>query len=142
MAAPAPVASPTPATPSLVEKPKSPAHFVLQDGLAHFDFDRSDLSDQGKAELDAWLQHPLPKGTSLQVTGHADRLGPATYNLKLSGKRAQTVKKYLQGKGVNGKSIQVVAKGESEPVKQCHGRRGKGVVDCLAPNRRVEIDVK
>ncbi|KAF0164405.1 MAG: OmpA-OmpF porin OOP family, partial [bacterium] len=122
---PAPVAAPQPIT--------------LEDGLAHFDFDRAELSAQGRAELDAWLQQPLPKGTILRVTGHADRLGPAAYNLKLSGRRAETVKKYMVEKGVAAAGVEVIAKGESEPVKHCKGGASKATIACLAPNRRVEI---
>jgi outer membrane protein OmpA-like peptidoglycan-associated protein len=143
-ATPAPVAPvPTPpavVTPAATPPSAAPVSITLADGLAHFGFDRADLSAQGRAELDAWLKQPLPKGKNLKVTGHADRLGPAEYNLKLSGRRAETVKKYLVEKGMNAGDIQVVAKGESEPVKHCKGGASKATIACLAPNRRVEID--
>ncbi len=122
-----------------VKSAAAPRSIALEDGLAHFDFDRAELSAQGRAELDAWLQQPLPAGTTLRITGHADRLGPAAYNLKLSGRRAETVKQYLVNKGVAAADIQVVAKGESEPVKHCKGSASKATISCLAPNRRVEI---
>ncbi len=118
----------------------APVSIILEDGLAHFDFNRAELSERGRAELDAWLKQPLPKGKSLRVTGHADRLGSTAYNLKLSDRRAETVKKYLVGKGVEASAVQVVAKGESEPVKHCKGGASKATIACLAPNRRVEID--
>ncbi|MBM4180074.1 MAG: OmpA family protein [Betaproteobacteria bacterium] len=138
-AAPAPAAvkqASSPTTPAAVAAPQP---ITLEDGLAHFDFDRAELSAQGRAELDAWLQQPLPKGTILRVTGHADRLGPSAYNLKLSGRRAETVKKYMVEKGVAAADVEVIAKGESEPVKQCKGGASKATIACLAPNRRVEI---
>lgn len=142
------VVAPAPETPQAsvvvlpTEKhaPRWPDQLVLQDGLAHFEFDRAELSEQARSELDAWLTQPIPKGKTLRVTGHADRLGPAYYNMKLSGRRALTVKKYLVGKGVEGTDIKVVAKGESEPVKYCKGGATKATIACLAPNRRVEID--
>ncbi len=143
---PAPVtpASVTPSATPVVAAPAvsaaAPVSITLADGLAHFDFDRADLSAYGRAELDAWLKQPLPKGKSLKVTGHADRLGPADYNLKLSGRRAESVKKYLVEKGVSAGDIQVVAKGESVPLKHCKGGASKATIACLAPNRRVEID--
>lgn len=145
-ATPAPVPTPPVVVPPAAAAPAStapaaaPASITLADGMAHFDFDRADLSAHGRAELDAWLKQPLPKGKSLKVTGHADRLGPAEYNLKLSGRRAETVKKYLVEKGVAAGDIQVVAKGESEPIKHCKGGASKAAIACLAPNRRVEID--
>jgi outer membrane protein OmpA-like peptidoglycan-associated protein len=137
--APSPVAAPA-EKPAVAQTKPYPAPLVLQDGVAHFEFDRADLSDKARAELDAWMRQPIPPGKSLRVTGHADRLGPAPYNMKLSGRRAQTVKKYLEGKGVAGKDIKVVAKGESDPVKHCAGGASKATIACLAPNRRVEID--
>lgn len=135
-------ASAVPAEASPAAKPAAiyPAQLVLQDGVAHFEFDRAELSQKARAELDAWLRQPLPQGKTLRVTGHADRLGPAPYNMKLSGRRALTVKKYLEGKGVAGKDIKVVAKGEGDPVKHCAGGATKATIACLAPNRRVEID--
>ncbi len=139
-----PVAVATPAQPMLVAAapaaPAMPPSITLQDGLAHFGFDRAELSGPSRAELDAWLKQSLPKGKTLRVTGHADRIGPAAYNQKLSGRRAESVKKYLVGKGVAGQDIKVVAKGETEPVKHCKGGAAKATIDCLAPNRRVEID--
>ncbi len=142
IASPPQTAAPVVAVPAEPAKPAPhwPAQLVLQDGLAHFEFDRAELSEKARAELDAWLSQPIPKGKTLRVTGHADRLGPAAYNLKLSGRRALTVKKYLVGKGVEGRDIKVVAKGESEPVKYCKGGASKATIACLAPNRRVEID--
>ena len=136
---PAAVAA-TPAPASAEAEHIKPSRLVLQDGVAHFEFDRAELSEKARAELDAWLTQPIPKGKPLRVTGHADRLGPAYYNLKLSGRRAETVKKYLVGKGLEGRDIQVVAKGEGDPVKRCHGAVSPAVIACLAPNRRVEID--
>lgn len=142
------VAAPPPASPAAVQQASAPTTptpvaapqpMTLEDGLAHFDFDRAELSAQGRAELDAWLQQPLPKGTILRVTGHADRIGPAAYNLKLSGRRAETVKKYMVEKGVAAADVEVIAKGESEPVKHCKGGASKATIACLAPNRRVEI---
>lgn len=137
---PVPVVSAPVAAASPAVEPAMPPSITLQDGLAHFGFDRAELSGQSRAELDAWLKQLLPKGKTLRVTGHADRLGPAPYNLKLSGRRAETVKKYLVGKGVAGQDIKVVAKGETVPVKHCKGSATKATIACLAPNRRVEID--
>jgi len=108
-----PLAEPVHAVPAAAQATApiapAPVSITLEDGLAHFDFNRAELSERGRAELDAWLKQPLPKGKSLRVTGHADRLGPAAYNLKLSGRRAETVKQYLVGKGMEASVVQVVA---------------------------------
>jgi len=82
------------------------------------------------------------------VTGHADRIGTDAYNQKLSQRRADAVKDYLVGQGVEDKRIETAAKGESEPVVSCDNVKGKvsgknkNLVECLQPNRRVVVEVK
>ncbi len=111
-----------------------------EDALAYFAFDSAELTAVGRAELDAWLARKPAAKKVILVTGHADRLGPAPYNLKLSRRRAESVKHYLADKGMAAKRIKVVAKGESEPIKRCKGGPTPETKACLAPNRRVEID--
>jgi len=81
-----------------------------------------------------------PRAGRFRITGHADRLGPEPYNLKLSLRRAETVKQYLAGKGVDARVIQLEAKGESDPVKRCKGGATPATKACLAPNRRAEVE--
>jgi OOP family OmpA-OmpF porin len=109
------------------------------DALAHFDFDSAELTAAGRAVLDAWLAE-APKNTPVRISGYADRLGPEPYNLTLSLRRAEAVKQYLAGKGIELRRIQTQAKGEAEPVKQCKGGATPTTKACLAPNRRVHID--
>ncbi|MDO9225983.1 MAG: OmpA family protein [Rhodocyclaceae bacterium] len=132
--APAPVTQVATTAPSVATTDDS-----LVDALAHFDFDSANLTDVGRAALDAWLSE-APKGKSIRVSGHADRLGPEPYNLKLSLRRAEAVKQYLVSKGMNPRRIQLEAKGESDPVKRCKGEATPATKDCLAPNRRVLIN--
>jgi outer membrane protein OmpA-like peptidoglycan-associated protein len=108
------------------------------DALTHFDFDSAELTIAGRAALDGWVA-AAPAEKTVKVVGHADRLGPEPYNLKLSLRRAQAVKQYLVGKGVNPRRIEIEAKGESEPVKRCKGGDTPATKACLAPNRRVKI---
>jgi len=111
------------------------------DALAHFTFDSADLTAAGRAVLDAWLAE-APANKKVRVSGHADRLGPEPYNLKLSLRRAQTVKQYLVGKGLAPRRVQLEAKGEAEPVKRCKGGATPSTKACLAPNRRVEVETE
>jgi outer membrane protein OmpA-like peptidoglycan-associated protein len=129
-----PVPHPTPSAPA-----EAPTARQIEDALAHFDFDSATLTDKGRALLDAWLAQ-YPRDTPVRVTGHADRLGPEPYNLKLSQRRAEAVRQYLLDHGVEAKSIEIVAKGEREPVKACKGGANPATKACLAPNRRVVID--
>ena len=54
--------------------------------------------------------------TELSVTGHADRAGPAEYNLRLSIRRAESVRTWLTGRGMLPSDISVAGRGEAEPA--------------------------
>jgi len=133
-AAPAPneAARPAPAE-------AAPALATAAVAIAHFDFDRAELTEAGRAALDAWLARNA-KGTRVVVTGHADRLGPAPYNLDLSRRRAEAARDYLVKKGMDPRLITLVAKGETLPVTYCKGRLSPATIACLSPNRRVVIE--
>ena len=139
-AAPAKAAAPAPAA-----APKPAAQKVTLAADALFDFNKADLRPEGKAKLDK-LANDI-KGIKLEVilaVGHADRLGDDAYNQKLSEKRAASVKSYLVSKGVDANRVYAEGKGEKQPVTkpdQCKGPKSKKVVDCLQPDRRVEIEV-
>ncbi len=78
---------------------------------------------------------------SVKVTGHTDKLGSEAYNQKLSEKRANQVRDYLISQGIEADRLVAVGKGELVPVVSCDGVKGrKALIECLAPNRRVEIE--
>ena len=49
---------------------------------------------------------------------------------------------YLVLKGVDRSKIETVGMGEKQPVVQCDQKNLKELIDCLQPNRRVEVQVK
>ncbi len=51
------------------------------------------------------------------------------------------MRSYLVQAGVPAQKIQVQGRGESEPKVQCAQTARAALIDCLAPNRRVEIEV-
>jgi len=80
----------------------------------------------------------------INVEGHADRIGSDSYNLKLSYQRAESVKAHLVSRGIDPSRIVATGKGEADPVtgNSCHGLgSGQALKDCLAPDRRVDIEV-
>ena len=109
-----------------------------------FNFDKSEIrADQG-AKLDEFISSLA--GTqydSIAVVGHADRIGKEAYNQKLSERRANAVKIYLISKGVPAAKIRTEGRGESEPVtgNTCAKTRGKALISCLQPDRRVDVSV-
>lgn len=116
-----------------------------------FDFDKSAIHADGKKQLDNEVVGKMkayPQVEVVLVTGHADRIGSDAYNQKLSQRRADAVKDYLVGQGVESNRIEIDAKGESEPVVSCDNVKGKvsgknsKLVECLQPNRRVMVEVK
>ena len=133
--APAPAATPKPA-----------AQKVTLAADALFDYDKAVLRSEGKSKLDD-VTGKL-KDIKLEViiaVGHADRLGSDQYNQKLSEKRAEAVKAYLVGKGVEPNRVYTEGKGEKQPVTgdKCgkSEKKSKKLIECLQPDRRVEIEV-
>jgi OOP family OmpA-OmpF porin len=112
---------------------------------ALFDFNKATLRPEGKAKLDELATKA--KAIKLEViiaVGHADRIGSAAYNQKLSEKRAAAVKAYLVSKGIEANRVYTEGKGSKQPVTkadQCKGAKSKKVIDCLQPDRRVDIEV-
>lgn len=109
-----------------------------------FDFDSARLSPEAPEAIDREVLDVLSKAErveSLRVIGYADRLGTASHNQQLSSRRADAVKQYLVARGVPADAIQVEGRGASDPVADCPGNKSPDVIDCLAPNRRVRIEV-
>lgn len=134
--------APEPAPP-----PPPPASFnQTLSGDALFAFGKSgidDLSAEGRTELDGLAARvlALPAVDIIHVIGHSDRIGNAAGNVALSNKRAATVRNYLVQAGVPADKITAVGRGSVEPVVECDAGQGQALIDCLAPNRRVEVKV-
>jgi outer membrane protein OmpA-like peptidoglycan-associated protein len=115
------------------------------DGLFRFDGGSLvDLLPQGRGKLESLASEIKRDARSLDsivVTGHTDWLGAARYNQALSTARASTVRDVLVRNGINADLIRVMGKGEAEPRVQCEQKKREELIACLAPNRRVEIEV-
>jgi OOP family OmpA-OmpF porin len=141
--APSAATGATGATPAATVKPSGEKITLSADAL--FDFDKATLRAEGKAKLDELAAKV--KGIKLEViiaVGHADRIGGDAYNQKLSEKRAAAVKEYLVGKGMEANRVYTEGKGNKQPVTkagQCKGPKSKKVIECLQPDRRVDIEV-
>lgn len=110
--------------------------FLPKAFVVFFNFDGDELLAEGMVALDAVAE---TAGTGVPVSigigGHADRAGPERYNMGLSLRRAETVRKALAERGVDKARITVRAHGESRP----RITTPDGVRD--ARNRRVEVTI-
>ena len=143
-AKPAPPPPPPPA-PAPKPAPAPQVQKITLDSKVLFDFDKAVLKPEGKAAIDSQVVGNLSKMQKLEVvlvTGHTDRIGTEAYNQKLSERRADAVRDYLVGKGVDKAKIETVGVGPKQPVVQCDQKNFKALVECLAPNRRVEVQAK
>jgi OOP family OmpA-OmpF porin len=136
-----PVDTPTPPPATVVPT----AQKITLSADALFDFNKATLRPEGIEKLNKLVNDV--KGMKLEViiaVGHADRFGTDAYNQKLSEKRAEAVKTFLVGKGIEQNRVYTEGKGEKQPVtkpNQCKGPKSAKVIACLQPDRRVEIEV-
>jgi OmpA-OmpF porin, OOP family len=143
-AAPPVVAVPAPvAAPARPAAPKTCNFVATFQNSELFAFDNAVLAPAAKARLDGEVMTKIAACASVKlllVTGHTDRLGSAGYNQKLSEKRADIVKAYLTSKGM--KDVETLGAGKTLPIKSCDANAPrKDQIECLAANRRVEIEV-
>ena len=141
---PPPMVEKAPEPVKAVEAPKPPpppapvpvSEKITYNADALFDFDKSVLKPEGRAKLDDLVEKV--SHVTLEViiaVGHTDSIGSDEYNQKLSVRRAEAVKAYLVGKGIEKNRVYTEGKGEKQPVADNKTDAGR------AQNRRVEIEV-
>lgn len=139
-AAAGPAAKPAPVAvaPAPAPRPEPVMERVTLKAGALFDTGRADLKPAGQRELDelAARLKTMQGIDSVQITGHTDSQGQAASNQGLSERRAEAVKAYLVGKGVDGQRISTRGLGASSPVASNATAEGR------ARNRRVELEIK
>ena len=104
--------------------------------IIYFNYNSNELPDQSFEMLNRIAGFMLNNPTStINVKGHTDSTGKYNYNISVSEFRANTIKTYLVGKGVEPARIKAVGVGPENPIatnKTEEGRR---------KNRRVEIEL-
>lgn len=103
----------------------------------HFDTDKATLRPESYTELTELLdylrRHP---GIMIEIAGHTDNTGTEARNQVLSQDRANSIRKYLIGKGIPATRLTAKGYGSSEPVATNDNAEGKQL------NRRTEIRIK
>lgn len=139
----APIVDFTPARPVAT----LPAQRVVLSADGMFAFGKSGLESLATAghERLVALASQLKQNTaglvSVVVTGYTDHIGSSVANQALSQARADTVRGFLMLQGLDGKLIRSYGAGESQPLVQCNGQTPMAEqVQCLQPNRRIEVE--
>lgn len=111
-----------------------------------FDFDKDNIDSQAQQNLNT-LSNVLKSDSDVRranIVGYADPIGNTDYNQKLSERRAQAVKDYMAQRGyLNTRVAEVRALGESDQFAQCDDVNARAEkIECLRPNRRVEVELE
>lgn len=109
-----------------------------------FAYDKATLGADAKAVLAEAIEilqrHPALK---VQVAGHTDSRGDASYNQALSERRAKAVYDYLVANGIDkARLIGPVGFGESRPIVPNQKPDGSDDPDGRAKNRRTELNIQ
>ncbi|HDR27882.1 OmpA family protein [Rhodovulum sp.] len=94
---------------------------------------RPDLREDLRALARNLNQYP---NSTVDIIGHTDNTGSASYNQDLSSRRAGSVAAVLTGSGVDPRRIRAYGRGEDQPVASNLTPEGR------AQNRRVEIVIR
>jgi OmpA-OmpF porin, OOP family len=101
-----------------------------------FDFDKAVLKSESFPELSRVAALMAEKPTmQVEIAGHTDTIGPDSYNMGLSERRAKSVTNYLVEKGVAKERISTVFFGETKPIDTTNTPAGN------RKNRRVEFKI-
>jgi outer membrane protein OmpA-like peptidoglycan-associated protein len=111
---------------------------VLTDDQAKFKSGIAQLSDEAKAALDAMVAQVKSQKSAIwvEIEGHTDNVGEASFNERLGLARAEAVKRYLyEQHQVPLHKMNAISFGEEKPVTDNKTR------DNRSQNRRVVIKV-
>ena len=106
----------------------------------HFDFNNATVRpvDQAALERFATVAAKYYGGAQITVEGFADPAGSASYNLRLSRNRAESVREFIASKGVDGANVKAVGYGEQRLVR----KNAKGAEAGAELNRRVTFVIE
>jgi len=103
----------------------------------NFAFNSAKLTPAGEAILDEAVAVMNKHETiHVRIEGNTDSVGSDAYNMKLGQRRADSVERYLVGKGISASRLTAVSYGETKPIASDDTAEGR------AQNRRVDLVVE
>ncbi len=122
-----------PATPCdfSVDSKGCPVKAILR---IHFATNSAHITDYSMRKVRKFAEFlKTHKGSLVHIVGHTDSRAPADYNMVLSKKRAEAVKKALIDLGVSANRLSTEGRGENDPIASNATKQG------MALNRRIEV---
>jgi len=117
------------------ERAVAAARATLEE-MVHFDYDKSDIRTDAAAilrrKVDVLRASPQ---VQLRITGNADERGSTEYNLALGQRRAESVRQFLTGFGLDAGRFSITSLGEENPIAMGHDEAA------WAQNRRAEFQI-
>jgi outer membrane protein OmpA-like peptidoglycan-associated protein len=106
--------------------------FILKG--VHFESSSAALTPDSYPVLDEVIRSLLAyPEVNVEIRGYTDSQGPASFNLDLSGRRADSVKQYLVNAGIDPARVVTKGFGEADPIADNNSPQGR------AQNRRIEF---
>lgn len=129
-------------TKPVVDIPPPVDTVVVMDNI-YFEFNKATILAESFAAIDNQIVALLNKYPTMviEIGGHTDALGDDEYNMNLSAARANSVKKYLEGKGIATERLEAKGYGETKPVEPNTKPNGKDNPEGRKKNRRTEFKV-
>ncbi|MBI4611428.1 MAG: OmpA family protein [Candidatus Rokubacteria bacterium] len=107
---------------------------VVETLTVTFGFDKWELDDRAQTDLlDVVKQLKENAELVVDLEGHTDMVGPIAYNLQLSQRRVDAVRRFLFGHGIDLPRVQTIGLGSAHPIADNASAEGR------ARNRRVAV---
>ena len=117
------------------ERAVAAARATLEE-MVHFDYDKSDIRSDAaetlRRKVDVLRASPQ---VQLRIAGHADERGSTEYNLALGQRRAESVRQFLSGFGLDASRFAITSFGEERPLVNQSNE------SAWAQNRRAEFQI-
>ncbi len=109
-----------------------------------FDFNKNDIRKDQASSVKKDIQlakQAIASGKDVVVAGHTCQIGSAAYNVALSQKRAEAVKKEMMRDGLPAEKVKTLGLGYEAPLVWSDSADRAEKIKDLAPNRRAEVNV-